>query len=205
MPEVDRESHRSLQDVPSSTNECFNAWIDRFCRDVALMQSTSLHNYTFRLADLWNSCVVGTPQYIALVTHRYFRACCTYVQHLWYVLLCVRACLWFDLFRMQTKSIAKMFVTFCMLPPWGFWLRMCAGSVPEECVKEVRSSVLNKSVPAFATCCSMPNDEEGWTWLNASFALRNSFYVHFPVHTLHLVSIACISTLLILHFGPRWN
>ena len=53
------------------------------------------------------------------------------------------------------------------------------------------------SIPAFATCCSMPNDDEGWSWLDASFALRSSFYVKFPVHALHLVSIACIFTLVI--------
>ena len=69
MPEVDRHRHKQLKDVPTSFNECFNAWIDRFRQDVANMHPTCLSNYTFLLADLWNSHIVPSAYGKHLITH----------------------------------------------------------------------------------------------------------------------------------------
>ena len=59
------------------------------------------------------------------------------------------------------------------------------------------------SIPALATCCSMPNDDEEWSWLDASFALRSSFilwsflYMHcisFLPHAFLLCNLAIWSS-----------
>ena len=60
MPEVDRYRHEQLNGVNTSINESFNAWMDRFCNDVAHMHPTCLSNYTFLLADLWNTYIAPT-------------------------------------------------------------------------------------------------------------------------------------------------
>ena len=62
LPEVERDQYPELAEVPTSLNECWNSWVDRFCPEARHMHPATLNVFAVLLANMWNEFIVGTSR-----------------------------------------------------------------------------------------------------------------------------------------------
>ena len=60
QPECIVSQYPLLEDVPTTLNETFNAWLDRFCPEANHMAPWTLAVFALVLAELWNVHIVST-------------------------------------------------------------------------------------------------------------------------------------------------